>query len=108
MRRFETEIEILRERVDTIDTKLLALLNARAAVVTNIYSLKEQHGAPRFNRARTDAILQRLVEDNQGPLTAPEVRELFLSMLQFFVQRYRAGESTAAFTAAAETSEPLR
>jgi len=108
MKRFETELGELRERVDTIDTKLLALLNARAALVKDIYTLKEQHGAPRFNRARTDAILQRLIDDNQGPLTAPEVRELFLPMLQFFVQRYRAGESTATFSVTAEASEPLR
>jgi 3-deoxy-7-phosphoheptulonate synthase / chorismate mutase len=89
MKRLEAELGALRERVDAIDTQLLALLNARAAVVRDIYALKEQQGVPRFNQARTDAILQRLTADNQGPLSADEVQELFKPLLEFFVQRYR-------------------
>jgi chorismate mutase len=90
MKRFETELVALRDRVDAIDTQLLALLNARAAVVRDIYMLKERQGVPRFNQARTEAILQRLVDENQGPLDAQEVRGLFVPILEFFVQRYRA------------------
>ena len=59
----------------------MALLNARAAVVSDIYSLKQKQGVPRFNRARTEAILERLVEANRGPLTAQEVRDLFGPLL---------------------------
>jgi chorismate mutase len=88
--RFQAELAALRERVDAIDTQLLALLNARAAVVRDIYTLKEEQGVPRFNQARTDSILQRLTADNQGPLSAPEVRALFTPLLDFFVKRYRS------------------
>ena len=77
--------------MDAIDTQLLALLNARAAVVRDIYTLKEREGVPRFNQARTEAILQRLVAENQGPLTPQEVRDVFQPMLEFFVQQYRVG-----------------
>lgn len=90
MKQFEAELGALRERVDAIDTQLLALLNARAAVVADIYTLKQNQGVPRFNQARTDSILQRLVGVNQGPLDPDEVRELFTPMLEFFVERYRA------------------
>jgi 3-deoxy-7-phosphoheptulonate synthase / chorismate mutase len=93
MKRFETELGALRDRVDAIDTQLLALLNARAAVVRDIYMLKDRQGVPRFNQARTEAILQRLIDENQGPLEAQEVRELFVPILEFFVQRYRADTS---------------
>jgi chorismate mutase len=96
MKRFEAELGALRERVDAIDTQLLALLNARAAVVGDIYTLKEQQGVPRFNQARTAAILQRLIADNQGPLSAAEVQELFTPLLEFFVQRYRTADSSPA------------
>jgi chorismate mutase len=91
MKRYEAELQALRERVDAIDTQLLALLNARAAVVRDIYALKEREDLPRFNQARTDAILARLVEQNQGPLTAQEVRDVFEPLLVFFVQQYRVG-----------------
>src|SRR5262245_60973578 len=90
MKRFEAELAVLRDRVDAIDTQMLALLNARAAVVRDIYMLKEKEGVPRFNQARTEAILQRLADGNQGPLSAQDVRELFVPMLEFFVQRFRA------------------
>ena len=91
MKRYEAELGALRERVDAIDTQLLALLNARAAVVRDIYTLKERESLPRFNQARTDAILARLIEQNQGPLTAQEVRDVFEPLLVFFVQQYRVG-----------------
>lgn len=91
MSALEREIDALRQRVDVIDVQLLALLNARAAVVSDIYSLKQKQGVPRFNRARTEAILEQLVEANRGPLTAQEVRDLFGPLLGFFVERFRAG-----------------
>lgn len=94
MKRFDSQLATLRDRVDAIDTQLLALLNARAAVVGDIYTLKEQHGTPRFNRARTEAILERLVRLNRGPLSTQDMHELFTPILEFFVERYQAGEDT--------------
>jgi len=94
--RFEAELAALRERVDAIDTQLLALLNARAAVVRDIYTLKEQQSVPRFNQARTDAILRRLAADNQGPLSEQEVHALFRPLLDFFVKDFRSADRDAA------------
>ena len=106
--RFEAELAALRERVDAIDTQLLALLNARAAVVRDIYTLKEQQGVPRFNQARTDAILRRLAADNQGPLSEQEVRALFLPLLEFFVNTYRSTDGSGAADPASPSSPELR
>ena len=94
MSELESHLDGLRQRIDLIDAQLLALLNARAAVVSDIYSLKQQHGAPRFNKARTEAILERLVQANRGPLTPEDVRGLFTPLLRFFVERFRAGTDT--------------
>ena len=85
---FEREIEGLRHRIDTIDTQLLGLLNARAAVVADIYALKGRYGITRLDRARTDAILDRLTEASAGPLPPEDVRAIFTSLLEFFVDRY--------------------
>jgi chorismate mutase len=81
-------LQALRKRIDTIDTQLLGLLNARAAVVADIYALKRAHGAARFDRARTNAILDSLAAASAGPLNADDVRALFEPMLKFFVERY--------------------
>ncbi|MBX5463452.1 MAG: chorismate mutase [Steroidobacteraceae bacterium] len=105
MKHFETELAALRGRIDAIDSQLLTLLNARAAVVRDIFALKERAGVPRFNRARTEAILQRLVEANRGPLSAQEVRMIFTPLLEFFVEHFRAGSGAGS---TAESSESGR
>jgi chorismate mutase/prephenate dehydratase len=87
-REFEAGIQPLRERVDSIDAQLLSLLNARAAVVADIYALKTRHGVSRFDSTRTGAILDRLAAASPGPLTGDDVRALFTPLLQYFVERY--------------------
>lgn len=95
----DVELEALRSRVDAIDTQLLALLNARAAVVSDIYAMKSRQGVRRFDKARTDAILKRLVEENRGPLTAAEVQAVFVPLLNFFVERFRSESGDAGASA---------
>jgi chorismate mutase len=92
---FDAGLQALRDRIDTIDTQLLGLLNARAAVVADIYALKESRGVKRLDRARTHAILERLAAQSAGPLTAADVRALFSPLLKFFVERYAPPEDAA-------------
>jgi 3-deoxy-7-phosphoheptulonate synthase/chorismate mutase len=74
--------------VDAIDAQLLNLLNARAAVVAEIYEVKTRHGVARFDSARTSAILDKLAAASSGPLTGDDVRALFTPLLKYFVERY--------------------
>ena len=74
---------------------MLGLLNARAAVVADIYSLKRRHGITRLDRVRSEAILDRLVADNAGPLRPEDVRAVFDSLLKFFVERYAPPDDAA-------------
>jgi chorismate mutase len=92
---FERELETLRQRIDTIDTQLLGLLNARAAVVADIYALKGRHGIRRLDRTRSDAILDRLANASAGPLLPQDVRAIFGSLLEFFVERYAPPDESA-------------
>ncbi len=89
---FDATLQALRHRVDTIDTQLLGLLNARAAVVADIYALKSRHGMNRLDRGRTDAILDKLAAASAGPLSGADVRALFTPLLQYFVERYSPPE----------------
>ena len=91
---FDANLQALRQRVDTIDTQLLGLLNARAAVVADIYALKARHGVHRLDRTRADAILDKLAAASAGPLTGDDVRALFTPLLEYFVERYSPPEST--------------
>lgn len=84
----DADLRPLRDRVDAIDAQLLSLLNARAAVVADIYAVKARHGISRFDGARTDAILDRLAATSSGPLSGDDVRALFTLLLKYFVERY--------------------
>ena len=88
----EAGLQPLRKRIDAIDSQLLGLLTARAAVVADIYALKRAHGSARFDRKRTDEILDSLAAASAGPLDAADVRALFEPMLKFFVERYAPRE----------------
>jgi chorismate mutase len=90
---FDASLQALRQRVDTIDTQLLGLFNARAAVVADIYALKARHGVHRLDRARTDAMLDKLAGASAGPLTGDDVRALFTPLLRYFVERYSPPEA---------------
>src|SRR3569833_2389071 len=85
---YASDIKPLRERVDAIDAQLLKLLNARAAVVAEIYEVKARHDVPRFDSTRTGAILDKLAAASSGPLTGDDVRALFTPLLKYFVERY--------------------
>jgi chorismate mutase len=85
---FDADIGPLRARVDALEAQLLSILNARAAVVSEIYALKARHGVTRFDSARTGAILDRLAAASAGPLSADDVRALFTPLLKYFVERY--------------------
>ena len=87
-------MQALRGRVDAIDLQLLGLLNARAEVVADIYALKARHGVTRFDRARTDAILDRLAAASTGPLSHDDVRAIFTPLLKYFVERYSPPQDT--------------
>ena len=91
---FDASLQALRQRVDTIDTQLLGLFNARAAVVADIYALKARHGVHRLDRARTDAMLDKLAAASAGPLSGDDVRALFTPLLRYFVERYSPPEGT--------------
>jgi 3-deoxy-7-phosphoheptulonate synthase / chorismate mutase len=84
----ESGLQALRKRIDSIDIQLLGLLNARAAVVADVYALKRANGITRFDPARTQAILDTLAAATAGPLSADDVRALFEPILQFFVESY--------------------
>jgi len=87
----EGALRQLRKRIDDVDLQILRGLNARAVLVSEVYALKRSHRVQRLDRDRTDEILERLVRENTGPLTASDVRDLYSSMLTYFLQRFTPG-----------------
>ena len=73
----EARIEEWRRRIDAIDDQLVRLLNSRSQCVVEIGRIKRALGLPVYSPEREDALLDRLLRDNPGPLDRAAVRRLF-------------------------------
>ena len=58
----------LRQRIDTLDRKLVELLNERARVVVEVGKTKQHDGTPIYAPDRESSVLGRVLESNRGPL----------------------------------------
>ena len=70
-------IEELRSRVDEVDRELIRILNERARIVQEIVAIKVEAGKPLFDPRREEEILQKVAEQNEGPIYDTSMREIF-------------------------------
>ena len=74
-------LEDLRNKIDTVDLKLLELLNERARCAKSIAKVKQRDSANSsinyYRPERVMQILARLIKVNSGPLSDSHIRELF-------------------------------
>jgi chorismate mutase len=73
----QEKVRELRERVDQVDRELIRALNERARIVQEIMALKTEAGAAVYDPRREEEILQRVVEENTGPIYDSSMRDIF-------------------------------
>lgn len=73
------KLKQLREQIDRLDDELLELVNRRAALAQQIGHLKEDGVVLRPEREAQ--VLQRLQDNNQGPLSNAAVAQLFTEVM---------------------------
>ncbi len=73
----QNRIEDLRNRVDEVDRELIRILNERARIVQEIVAIKAEAGKPLFDPRREEEILQKVAEQNEGPIYDTSMREIF-------------------------------
>ena len=73
----QNRIENLRGRVDEVDRELIRILNERARIVQEIVAIKAEVGKPLFDPRREEEILQKVAEQNKGPIYDTSMREIF-------------------------------
>ena len=81
----QNRIEDLRSRVDEVDRELIRILNERARIVQEIVTIKAEAGKPLFDPRREEEILQKVAEQNEGPIYDTSMREIF----EFILHRIR-------------------
>lgn len=66
-----------RERIDTIDRQLVALLNRRAAVVHAIGEIKKTRGLAVVDSGREEQVIGRIEKANTGPFPNESLRSIY-------------------------------
>jgi len=64
----ETNLHALRQQIDSLDARIVELLNQRALVVVDIGKLKQQTNEPIYAPDREKIVLQKVRSMNKGPL----------------------------------------
>jgi len=77
-----SDIEILRQKIDSIEDKLISLLNERAKYVLEIGRIKKEQDLPIIDSKREEIILNRVAEKNPGPLSNEFVTEIFQKIIE--------------------------
>lgn len=82
-------LEELRNRIDEIDHKLVALLNERAQVVVEVGKLKSMSDGPIYAPDREKQVFERIEQANQGPLPDRTLRAVWRELMSgsFFLER---------------------
>ena len=75
--RWQSNIGKLRRQIDSLDIKLIRILNDRARCAIEIGRIKRQQELAIYDPPREEAIIQMMLEQNRGPLDAVGVRRLF-------------------------------
>lgn len=70
-----------REKIDSIDTQILVLLNRRAVLVKCIGAIKAAAGLPIVDAEREDAILRSVSRDNPGDMSDEAALRIYRQIL---------------------------
>ena len=77
----QARIGELRDGIDTIDCKLVELLNERARLALAIRALKPDANLSLYDPKREEEIFAHLAECNEGPLYGENLREIYETLL---------------------------
>lgn len=78
----QEKLSQLREKIDAIDSQLLALISERAGCAQQVAEVKQEAGDTTFFRPEREAqVLRNIMEKNQGPLDNEEMARLFREIM---------------------------
>ena len=79
----------LRKKIDSIDEKLVELINERAQIVVEVGKLKQADSAPIYVPHREKAVLEKIAELNKGPLPDKTMQAIWRELMSgsFFLER---------------------
>jgi chorismate mutase len=86
-----------RARISAADDDILAALNHRLQLVSELHVHKRRQGYPLFDGGREHEVVERAIARNPGPLSARGVSDLYALLLPLCTaEARRLGEETPA------------
>jgi chorismate mutase-like protein len=76
-----SELTDIREKIDTIDSQLLKLLNERATLALEVGRIKSRDGLPIYAPDREASLLRSLCERSEGPLSGGAIRAIYREIM---------------------------
>jgi chorismate mutase len=70
-----------RARISAADDDILAALNHRLQLVSELHAHKRRQGYPLFDGGREQAVVERAIARNPGPLSDQAVADLYALLL---------------------------
>ena len=70
-----------RGLIDSLDEKILALLNERATVALEIGATKKSAGLPVVELTRERVVVERMMGRNSGPLGNDAIERIFIAIM---------------------------
>jgi len=86
----DPELQDLRDQIDGLNGDLLSLMNRRLRVVEQVKRVKERTAYSLFDPARESRMFDKLLLDNEGPMTADLVRHLFKEIFKLSLDHMEA------------------
>ena len=83
-----SDLSKIRDKIDSLDNKILSLLNERAELAIQAGQAKQD--SIKYKPARESSILKRVMDLNEGPLEAEQVKNVFNEI----ISSCRSTEST--------------
>ncbi|MFN3699619.1 MAG: prephenate dehydratase, partial [Dictyoglomus sp.] len=77
------ELEKLRNKISELDKEILELLNKRAEIVLRIKEWKEKNNYPVFDLSREREVLEKIIEENKGPLSSEAILAIFRTIISY-------------------------
>ena len=75
-------LNVLRDRLDSIDERILSLLSERAKVIMQVADFKRQDNIPIHVPEREVSIIERMRTANPGPLSGDTIEPIYRNILE--------------------------
>ncbi|MES9689849.1 bifunctional 3-deoxy-7-phosphoheptulonate synthase/chorismate mutase [Bacillus sp. JJ353] len=72
-----TELDLLRQQANELNLQILKLINERGRIVQEIGKAKEAQGINRYDPVRERAMLNSIIENNDGPFEDSTIQHIF-------------------------------